>query len=315
MMDLYTAHALTTLATETSITVALVGDPQQATPVGHAGAMTMAVRATSTAIELNTVHRFRDPTYAALTLELRDPHDQDHAREIAQTLLDSGHVARVDSIDDARAAMVDGYFHARSHGHTVAVVCGTNNEADTLSTLIQQHRIAAGELHERTLAWGGASSAYLRVTRSKLGATTEPPGWRTGPPGSSIASTPTSSHQPTRGSTGGSPTTTPPSMSTSPTRPPSTAFRATPLTPRSSVPTSPLQASTSASPAAATETRPSSSRGTTQPRSKPMTRGSVETSVQQSANAAYAELARAARTRTNPTAVDQLGANARALLW
>ncbi|MFS0735290.1 AAA family ATPase [Microbacterium sp. 1P10UB] len=154
MMDLHTALALATLALATRTTVALVGDPHQATPVGHTGAMAMAIRATSTAIELDTVHRFRDPTYAALTLQLRNPRDHDHARQIAQTLLGRGHVTRVDSTDDARAAMVDGYFHARSHGHSVAVVCGTNSEADTLNTLIQQRRTTAGELDPRTLAWG-----------------------------------------------------------------------------------------------------------------------------------------------------------------
>lgn len=161
MMDLHTALALTTLALETRITVALVGDPQQATPVGHAGAMAMAVRATSTAIELDTVHRFRDPAYAALTLQLRDPRDHDHARQIAQTLLERGRVTRVDSTDDARAAMVDRYFDARGHGHTVAVVCGTNSEAETLNTLIQDRRVDAGELDPRMLAWGMGEQRLL----------------------------------------------------------------------------------------------------------------------------------------------------------
>ena len=161
MMDLQTAEALTTITLESRVGLALVGDPHQAAPVGHTGAMAIAIRATSTAIELDTVHRFRDPAYAALTLQLRNPRDHAHALQIAQTLTETGHVTRVDSTDAARAAMVDAYFHARSSGHTVALVCGTNSEVDAVNTLIQDQRVTCGELDPRTVTWGRGEQRLL----------------------------------------------------------------------------------------------------------------------------------------------------------
>ena len=79
MVDLQTANALVDLALEQRVGVAIVGDPHQALPVGHAGAMGSAVRHAKAAVELDTVHRFRDPEYAALTLRLRNPSDREHA--------------------------------------------------------------------------------------------------------------------------------------------------------------------------------------------------------------------------------------------
>ena len=75
--------------------VAMVGDPYQALPVGHAGAMASAVRFATASVELDTVHRFSDPEYAALTLRLRNPRDRDDALEVAGELLERGHVQRV----------------------------------------------------------------------------------------------------------------------------------------------------------------------------------------------------------------------------
>lgn len=161
MMDLQTAQALTTITFESRVGLALVGDPHQAAPVGHTGAMAIAIRATSTAIELDTVHRFRDPAYAALTLQLRNPRDPAHALQTAQTLVQTGHVTRVDSTDAARAEMVDAYFHARTRGHTVALVCGTNAEVDAVNTLIQDERVTRGQLGAATAAWGRGEQRLL----------------------------------------------------------------------------------------------------------------------------------------------------------
>ncbi|AZS36266.1 ATP-dependent RecD-like DNA helicase [Microbacterium lemovicicum] len=161
MMDLQTAEALTTITLESRVGLALVGDPHQAAPVGHTGAMVIATRATSTAIELDTVHRFRDPAYAALTLHLRNPRDHEHALEIAQTLNDTGHVIRVDSTDAARTAMVNAYFDTHAHGHTVALICGTNSEVDAVNTLIQEQRVTSGQLGAATAAWGRGEQRLL----------------------------------------------------------------------------------------------------------------------------------------------------------
>lgn len=154
MVDLHTADALTEVALETGAGMAMVGDAHQALPVGHAGAMASAIRHASAAIEMDTVHRFADAEYAALTLQLRDPRDHNHALQIAADLSARGHVRRVDSTEEARAAMVSAYIDETGHGRRVALVCGSNSEADAINAQIQQRRVDAGELNPTVLAWG-----------------------------------------------------------------------------------------------------------------------------------------------------------------
>lgn len=161
MVDLQTAVALADLAVETGVGVAMVGDPQQALPVGHAGAMATAVRHATANIELDTVHRFTDPEYAALTVQLRSPRDKDHALQIADSLHAQGRVIRVESSDDARAAIVEGYLSTHARAQRVAIVCGTNSEADAINALIQQRRVDRHELDVTTLAWGMGQQRLL----------------------------------------------------------------------------------------------------------------------------------------------------------
>lgn len=49
---------------ERGVGLAFVGDTHQALPVGHAGAMSSGNRHANAAVELDTVHRLRDPDYA-----------------------------------------------------------------------------------------------------------------------------------------------------------------------------------------------------------------------------------------------------------
>ena len=154
MVDLQTADAVVQLALETGAGLAMIGDPHQAMPVGHAGAMATAIRHTSATVELDTVHRFRDPSYASLTLRLRNPRDRADALSIAAQLARRGSIRRVASTEDARTAMVDGYLSAHASGRSVALVCGTNGETDAINALIQQRRIDHGDLDPTALAWG-----------------------------------------------------------------------------------------------------------------------------------------------------------------
>lgn len=154
MVDLQTATALTELALETGIGLALVGDPFQALPVGHAGAMAAATRRATATIELAAVHRFDDPNYAALTLRLRNPGDRNRALEVAADLEKGGHVRRVDNADAARDAMVQEYFHWSSRGSRVSLVTGSNAEADAINEAIQLRRIEQGQLDPRAAATG-----------------------------------------------------------------------------------------------------------------------------------------------------------------
>lgn len=154
MVDLHTATALTELALETGASIALVGDPFQALPVGHAGAMAAATRRATTTIELTSVHRFEDPAYAALTLRLRNPGDHTRALQVAADLEATGHVRRVDNADAARDAMIQEYFHWSSRGSRVCLVTGSNAEADAINEAIQLRRIEEGRLDPRAAATG-----------------------------------------------------------------------------------------------------------------------------------------------------------------
>lgn len=154
MVDLQTANVLVELAIEQGVGLAFVGDTHQALPVGHAGAMGSAIRHANAAVELDTVHRFRDPDYAVLTLRLRDAGDRERALVVAGELAERGHVDRVEHHDAARERMVDAYFDWHARGKRVTLVSGTNAEADAINDAIQQRRVDQGELDVRVAAWG-----------------------------------------------------------------------------------------------------------------------------------------------------------------
>jgi ATP-dependent exoDNAse (exonuclease V) alpha subunit len=161
MLDLHAANALIELAREHRVGLAFVGDPRQALPVGHSGAMGAAARRADRAVELDTVHRFADPTYAALTLRLRNVRDIEDAHRVAAELADSGHVDRVLSVDAAMDSMVSGYFSAARRGSRIALVTATNNDAQAVSEAIQQRRVDAGQLDPTRLALGRAEQRIL----------------------------------------------------------------------------------------------------------------------------------------------------------
>jgi len=162
MVDLQTANVLVELAIEQGVGLAFVGDTHQALPVGHAGAMGSVIRHANAAVELNTVHRFRDPEYAALTLRLRDAGDRgERALAVASELAEHGHIDRVDHHDAARERMIDAYFEWYARGKRVTLVSGTNAEADAINDVIQQRRVDQGELDARVAAWGMGQQRIL----------------------------------------------------------------------------------------------------------------------------------------------------------
>lgn len=161
MVDLQTANVVAGLAIEHGVGLAFVGDPYQALPVGHSGAMGSAVRHANAAVELDTVHRFRDPEYAALTLRLRNTSDREHALAVAGEVAERGHVVRVDHHDVARERMIAAYFEWHSRGKRVMLVSGANAEADAINDAIQQRRVDRGELEPGMIAWGMGEQRIL----------------------------------------------------------------------------------------------------------------------------------------------------------
>ncbi|MCT9821124.1 AAA family ATPase [Microbacterium sp. W1N] len=161
MVDLQTANVLVELAIEHGVGLAFVGDTHQALPVGHAGAMGSAIRHANAAVELDTVHRFRDPDYAALTLRLRNAGDRERALMVASALAERGHLDRVDHHDAARERMIEAYFKWHARGKRVTLVSGTNAEADAINDAIQQRRVNEGELDAGVAAWGMGEQRIL----------------------------------------------------------------------------------------------------------------------------------------------------------
>ena len=146
MVDLRVATALAAVAAQTGAGIAMVGDHLQARPVGHSGAMAIMVRRSTAAVELTAVHRFRDPTYAALTLRMRDPRTKDDALDVARELDARGSIRRAANEEEAEQVMVDEYFFWASAGRRVALVTATNAEAQSINEAIQKRRVDQGEL-------------------------------------------------------------------------------------------------------------------------------------------------------------------------
>jgi exodeoxyribonuclease V alpha subunit len=154
MVDLPTAAALAELSCEYGFGIAMVGDPRQAAPVGHAGAMALATQSADRAIELATTHRFTSPGYAALTLRMRNVTTPEEALAVASALDTDGHIQHVASLDDANRVMVDAWFQHAAAGQRLALVTSSNDEAHAINDAIQQRRIDVGQISPLRAAVG-----------------------------------------------------------------------------------------------------------------------------------------------------------------
>ena len=161
MVDLLTARALATLATETGAGIAMIGDHLQAMPVGHSGAMASMARRSGSLVELSEVHRFHDPSYGELTLRLREPESLDEAGRVAAELERRGCIHPVGDRDQARDVMVEGYFRAAARGQRVALITATNEDADAINDAVQQRRIDRGDLTLARVAVGRGEQRIL----------------------------------------------------------------------------------------------------------------------------------------------------------
>lgn len=161
MVDLQSADALAQVLEQTGAGIVMIGDPRQAAPIGHAGAMVLLTRHADHVIELRAVHRFADPAYGDLTLRLRQVSTAAEANRVAEELELGGHVARFASTDAAHDAMVNAWFDRVGAGERVALVVATNDDADAISEAIQQRRLATGELRADAVALGRGGQQML----------------------------------------------------------------------------------------------------------------------------------------------------------
>jgi hypothetical protein len=149
MLDQDTATALLIVAAETGASIALVGDRAQLPAVGRGGVLDIAADlASASGLEvhdLTGIHRFVDPTYAALTLDLRD---RKRAEQLFDRLQQFGLVRLHESTEAMHAALAD----ITRPGDAVTVA--TNDQAREANAAIRQARVARGEIPEVTAVVG-----------------------------------------------------------------------------------------------------------------------------------------------------------------
>nr|WP_240977934.1 AAA family ATPase [Planctomonas sp. JC2975] len=161
MLELETANTLVELVRETGTSLTAVGDPQQALPVGHSGAMELIRRASANNIELIDIHRFKDPQWGELTRELRRARGAEEREAVATRLIETGHVRQVNNTSEAQQVMVDAWLNATSARKTISLVTATHAEAQTVSEAIQTRRISDGSLRTDRTATGQAGQLLL----------------------------------------------------------------------------------------------------------------------------------------------------------
>ena len=134
MLDQDTAHALLTITQEAGATVALVGDRAQLPAVGRGGVLDMAAQLAGRTFDMTTVHRFTDPAYAELTVQMRRG---EHPALLFDRLHALGLVVLHESTEAVQEAI------ARDARDGDAITAATNDEARELNERIRDERAGA----------------------------------------------------------------------------------------------------------------------------------------------------------------------------
>ena len=135
MLDQDTALALLAVVDVTGATLALVGDRAQLPAVGRGGAFDIAAALIPRVFDLTSLHRFTDPEYAQLTLDLRAGHDP---AGLFDRLHAHGLVVLHEDAEALRAAV------AAERIDGAAITTATNDETRELNALIRENRVRAG---------------------------------------------------------------------------------------------------------------------------------------------------------------------------
>ena len=139
MLDQDTALALLTVADETGATVALVGDRAQLPAVGRGGVLDIAAQISGHLFNMTTVHRFTDPHYADLTVQLR-------GGENPALLFDRLHALGLIRLHDTDEAAREHIATSARDG--AAITVATNDEAQALNQRIRAERVRRGQVDD-----------------------------------------------------------------------------------------------------------------------------------------------------------------------
>jgi exodeoxyribonuclease V alpha subunit len=130
MLDQDTARALFAIADEAGARVVLIGDRHQLPAVGRGGVLDLALRwAPPEAVkQLTTVHRFADPGYADLSLQMRSG---EQPGEVFDTLLERGEIL----IHGSEAEAIEAIAAVRG-----LVLADTRDQVTALNAAIRDRR-------------------------------------------------------------------------------------------------------------------------------------------------------------------------------
>ena len=142
MLDQDTARALFAIADRAHARVALLGDRHQLPAVGRGGVLDLAARWVSPAahLELESVHRFTDPTYADLSLRMRTGERPgevfDELHERGQIVLHASDVERTAALAYIGADSAD---DGAKDGEQL-IIADTRDQVSALNAAIRDHR-------------------------------------------------------------------------------------------------------------------------------------------------------------------------------
>lgn len=165
MLDQDTAHALFTVADEAGARIALVGDRHQLPAVGRGGVLDLAVRWGDPrwVLGLETVHRFADPEYAAISLAMRTGSRLREASlggagevggeppgEVFDALVDRGQIHLHPSEAERCHALAEVTAEALIAGRPDALVMAdTRDQVAALNGAVRDRLVAAGRVDDR----------------------------------------------------------------------------------------------------------------------------------------------------------------------
>jgi hypothetical protein len=151
MIDQDTGRALLVTADDAGAPIVLMGDRAQLAAVGRGGVLDKAVLLTASHVDVDEVHRFTDPEYAALTVRMRN---REEPGVIFDQLTARGQVQIHTTEAQAFTAMSEGGLADTAAGRTVAMSVSTNEAATALNGAVRDARLTAGLVTEGRTATG-----------------------------------------------------------------------------------------------------------------------------------------------------------------
>ena len=149
MLDQDTARALLELADQAHARVVLVGDRHQLPAIGRGGVLDLAARyASNWCLSLEGVRRFVDPAYADTSLKMRRG---ETPGEVFDELVAGGHIV----VHDSEAERTNVLAAMASKPDAPLVVADTREQVAAINGLVQQVRIATGEVTDGVVTMAG----------------------------------------------------------------------------------------------------------------------------------------------------------------